>query len=178
MQKQKTLSKTCPELPWNHHGETELFLASSAVMNCCLCADLLCHLQSTYTAKCWTRYPLADPLFFPVFPPGQRQLFRSVSRQVVVRLTQLQTDQDFACTTLSGARANPPVTQVSVQSELCSEQSRQQRCQLPMAPSDQLAVMPHWNGQRAGEVGTVPHQQMGRGLRQPRDRVCVSSEGT
>lgn len=30
MQKQKTQSKTCLELPWNHHGETELFLASSA----------------------------------------------------------------------------------------------------------------------------------------------------
>lgn len=168
MQKQNTQSKTCPQLPWNHHGEIQLFLSSSAVMNCCLCADLLCHLWSTYIVKCWTQYPLADPLFFPVCPPVQRQFFRSVSSQVMVRLTQPQSDSGFACTTLSNARPGKP----------CSEQSRQQCCQLPMEPRNQLAVMPHRNGQWAGQVGTVPHQQMGRGLRQPRDRVCVSSEGT
>lgn len=88
----KTVSKTCPELPWNHHGEKELILASLAVMNYCLCADLLCHLRSTYTVKCWIHYPLADPLCFPACPPVQRQFFRSVSSQVMLRPTQLQPD--------------------------------------------------------------------------------------
>lgn len=36
----KTLSKACLELPWNHHSETELFLASSIAKNCCLCPGI------------------------------------------------------------------------------------------------------------------------------------------
>lgn len=95
-------------------------------MNCHLCADHLRPLWSTYTAKSWIQHPLADPLSFPVCPPVQRQFFSSVSSQVMVKLTQLQSDQGFLYTTLSGARPNPPVTQVSAKSKLCSEQSRQQ----------------------------------------------------
>lgn len=68
----------------------------------------------------------------------KRQFFSSVSSQVMARLTHPQSDWGFAYTTLSGARANPAVSQVSVQSKPCSEQSSPASCPW------NLAISWHW----------------------------------
>lgn len=124
--------------------------------------------------------PAGRPIFF-LCPSSiaEKTYFRSVPSHIAWKATTASVRSEFCLRNfLSRGGSNKPVTEAGVYLKERLASRRAGSNAMSAVHLNQSLFGSRASQRTAGELGTAPSKQMGRGLRQPRDRVCVSSEGT